>query len=466
MSINMTFTDFVTPIPADWLNNVNSVVNAFNITTPTRTVPSIAALRLVNHLINTNAFVTGYYAAGDGGGGNYFYDSTDVSSSDNGGTIIVAVDGARWKLTQAAQVTVRQFGAKGNGTTDDTVAVQAALTWAMAQQVSMRFPSGHYHFTAPLTVTFPAQLSTFTIIGDGPDLSILNWASGNGLTINYLGPQNSSNILTMSFTTSATNSGVGLKFNQTALSDPNPALNALSNIREVVFRGNDGYIVTACWATAFVSEGVSNVDLYSCYFGGNAALGGSGTGVLLEGTASLPPVVFNMVSCNFEWNLVGIQYGNYVQGVSITTTNFVGGSHGVLSAASLTNLDQLTVTSSQFNQALDNIVTQTNIANTMLIGNEVIVQSNASGFLLNAAGIYTIVGNTLAGNGFTNTNGIVINNSTGAGVITGNMLFGLTTAIFLQTGSNGVNVQSNAYTSNSNNVINLGFGNTVGGGSP
>ena len=94
-------------------------------------VSSVTALRaLLKTSPSSKAFVTGYYADGDGGGGAYYYDSADTTSSDNGGTIIVATDGGRWKLVYTGAVSLKQFGAKMDNVTVDTVAVQAAVTWA------------------------------------------------------------------------------------------------------------------------------------------------------------------------------------------------------------------------------------------------------------------------------------------------------------------------------------------------
>lgn len=99
-----------------------------------RVVDSIASLRALNHTFYTRAFVTGYYAAHDGGGGPYQVDPNDSSSADNGVTIIVASDGARWKLGWSSCLTPNQGGAHGDadpttGTgTDDTASFQNLIT--------------------------------------------------------------------------------------------------------------------------------------------------------------------------------------------------------------------------------------------------------------------------------------------------------------------------------------------------
>lgn len=92
-----------------------------------RVVDSIADLRALSKTTYTRAFVTGYYTAGDGGGGAYWYDPNDTSSADNACTVIVAADGGRWKLQYLEGISFHQAGAKGNGTTDDTSACQAAI---------------------------------------------------------------------------------------------------------------------------------------------------------------------------------------------------------------------------------------------------------------------------------------------------------------------------------------------------
>lgn len=114
-----------------------------------RVVDSISVLRGISKAVYTRAFATGYYLPHDGGGGAYQFDPADTTSTDNGGTIIVASDGGRWKLQYTSNVSVKQFGAKGDGTTDDTASINAGL----AAGIPLFFPLATYNCTAALTST-------------------------------------------------------------------------------------------------------------------------------------------------------------------------------------------------------------------------------------------------------------------------------------------------------------------------
>jgi hypothetical protein len=122
-------------------------------------VNSIAALRLLPTTDSKCALVTGYYAALDGGGGPYCYDAADTTTPDNGGTVIVAAGGARWKLLQKKGIDWRQFGAKGDGVADDTVAIQSALN----ASISMAVSAGTYLISQTLYI----QRSDVSVMGAG-----------------------------------------------------------------------------------------------------------------------------------------------------------------------------------------------------------------------------------------------------------------------------------------------------------
>lgn len=97
-------------------------------------VDTYASLIQITGLENQSMSMLGYYAAGDGGS-NEFYYSSSSTATHNGGTVIkpTAVSGAgRWLAVNPSTVNVAQFGAKGDGSTDDYAKIQAALTAAGA----------------------------------------------------------------------------------------------------------------------------------------------------------------------------------------------------------------------------------------------------------------------------------------------------------------------------------------------
>lgn len=124
-------------------------------------VNSIEALREVDRMKATKAYAAGYYIPGDGGGGLYALDAGDTASPDNGGTVIVASDGGRWKLCETGIVSVKQFGAAGNGSADDGAYIQAAVNALGGKRLF--FPKGVY-IAASITVA-----SSIEWVGEGPE---------------------------------------------------------------------------------------------------------------------------------------------------------------------------------------------------------------------------------------------------------------------------------------------------------
>ena len=143
--------------------------------------------------INPNDFVAGYVANvggyetwNDGGGGQFIYQPASVAA-DNDGTILQPVNGnGRWLRVYSGPINIRWFGATGDGTTDDTAAIQAAIDTAATgngetgpRGVALYVPAGAYAIT-----NVDLKRGTW-IEGFGPGVSIFRKTSTTGYAFDF-----------------------------------------------------------------------------------------------------------------------------------------------------------------------------------------------------------------------------------------------------------------------------------------
>lgn len=111
--------------------------------------------------------VDGYSSPGDRGGGLFWWNGSSTATAD-GGTIfqISGVATGRWFRLYSGPLNVHWFGAKGDGVTDDTSAINGAIAAANATTVGGRtvfLPSGSYRVSAGLS---PVTASGVYIVGE------------------------------------------------------------------------------------------------------------------------------------------------------------------------------------------------------------------------------------------------------------------------------------------------------------
>jgi hypothetical protein len=366
---------------------------------------------------------------------------------------------------------ILDYGGSNAGSIDNTTAFANTIAASPSGQACVYFPAGKYAFASAITYAFPSATSTLIIEGASAETTQLVWSAGGGLTLSLDGTYTSFHVRNLTLATGTTGSGTALTVNEQSGAQVNPGNQALSDVTNVSIRGSDAYAATHYWTTGIYVSQVSQINFEGVNIFGPSAVGGSG--VSLNGASAAATTVFNFHSCVFNYLTTGISYGTYVQGVTVNQSNFTGGAIGINVAASESGLDQLAVTGSQFENTSVGISASSYVPDSLIENNLFIVPAGAIAVQLSTSGLFSMVGNSIHGLSTSSTNGFVIANSQFGGAITGNSIYNVGTGIYLQSTSNGVNVQSNVYHGNSANVVNSGgavcpataSGNCLGGGS-
>jgi len=123
-----------------------TTIRAAQVAMPSVGIGTIAQLRAFPPpALPTEAVVSGYTLPHDGGGGRFRFDPGSCAS-DNQGTVIAPVPTppcGRWIRIDMESPSVKWFGARGDGQTADTDAIQAAVD-ALPPGATLRFPTGTY----------------------------------------------------------------------------------------------------------------------------------------------------------------------------------------------------------------------------------------------------------------------------------------------------------------------------------
>ena len=96
-----------------------------------------------------------------GAGGQVLKTDTTDRTTSPAANKIVDMD----TLRQSTAVSVKMYGALGNGSTDDSIAIQAALTAQAHVRSGLYFPCGTYITNAQLTLTVPGGNNAPSEIG-------------------------------------------------------------------------------------------------------------------------------------------------------------------------------------------------------------------------------------------------------------------------------------------------------------
>ena len=347
------------------------------------------------------------------------------------------------------------------GTTDMTTAISNAVAVAIAGNIQMRVPGGLYLCSSSIAFTLATTFASLSIFGDGAEVTEIVWSSGNGFAGTFNSKYNSVHVRDITLSTKQAFSGAAFSLTQTSASF---AIGPANDFTNVNIRGFDGYGGTNAWNYGISTNSVSNVSLSNVNVFGNSSASSSNTiAAYLQGSVTVPGVVFNFDSCSFDFCYYGILYGSYVQGVTVTGCNFTLDTIGVLyPTASGSTGDQLAISDSQFECTEFGILTQPSASilnNVQLTNNLFLVGAAASavGVQFNLAGYFSITGNDFnpqPPNAATAI-GIVLGAGSYPGAVLGNNFNGINQGIFVGSSAAISNIVINSNTFNGINVGSL-----------
>lgn len=190
--------------PADWNDLFADIEGAFNevrseLLDQTAFVSTRTAMAALSVTLYTHA-----YLKEAGREGLFLHVASSVPAGDSSQGIYVAsgTSGHHWKRVFAGDVSVRWFGATGDGATNDTTSVANALTWCQLNGHSLYLPGGTY-LSDPITHAPSAYAYQCHIHGESKLNTILKrrtsgasifFTLGSVLSTIYMGDMTISNI--------------------------------------------------------------------------------------------------------------------------------------------------------------------------------------------------------------------------------------------------------------------------------
>lgn len=334
--------------------------------------------------------------------------------------------------------------------TDNTAALAAAIAAILPTPGGcVYFPAGKYAFATDQVITIAAGLRSLSLVGDGPDASILYWPNASGgMTISESACENSFHVRFLTFTTGQANGGNALVIQQAGVNCSSGPY-ASNDVWDNGFRGDDGGDLTDYWGDSVLLENVWQTNIIGNTFIGSAA-GLGGDVELLGSGATQYTAVVNFTDNFFPHVAIGIIYGSYVQGVTVNHDNFTGGGVGIESGASETGvLSLLTVHDSQFNTTGVQIFLGTNIYQTDIhdnifygsAGNPIVEMDQPSPF--------TFANNQCDGLSLTLGTCLLVGSSAAStlngGTITGNHIYDIAKGFSILSGAQSMDIENNEF---------------------
>ena len=210
-------------------------------------------------------------------------------------------------------INVKTFGAMGDGSTDDTSAVQSAINTVSGAD-AVYFPAGIYKLTSALIMNG----MSVHLYGDGCRISILRWVSGGGLTYSTTDIAQTLIVSDLTLETEVANGGTAISGSWPSIGSSNNVGPAIQNV-EIL-----GATSSAYWTRCVDLANAFNGGMQNCFLssqGNRACL----HGIRLTGNST----DFRMANCEILFVDTGVEIVDTTQGVEIVNFFIVGVRVGI-----------------------------------------------------------------------------------------------------------------------------------------
>jgi hypothetical protein len=360
-------------------------------------------------------------------------------------------------------INVKTYGAKGDGSTDDTAAIQAAFDAIPTAGATVYFPPGTYNVTAQLTLTD----KPIHLFGDGMFISNIKWlssATSDGILLTQTDDDYTVTVEGLTLLSEKAAVGTALKIDMSGQVNGGGILDRTQPrvvIRDLAIEG-----ATSESTDAF-SVGLHCIDVIhlvidSFHFtgkkGGSAGTVDSSEAILLVTTTNAVEVFISNVWA--FWASVGLSISEY-EGVVLQNYNFVVVTKGVLFSSSGFK-PQISVLNGHVN-AFDTCIDITKATESRITGNLFFLQASAPangvGVKLTDCKYYEVSANVFSNGSGVNFDTIVLAGTTNNCHIGPNVFRSATTAVWLQGNSLNNVVDRQVFDSVTTKVLDSGTDN-------
>lgn len=393
----------------------------------------------------------------------YTQTNTSTGSSLIGVKVPVSTGVARQLYSKLLEIiSVRDFGATGDGSTDDTAAINAAIAFIPSTGGVLFFPAGTYRITGALSISN----RSITIVGEGEGVSIIKVdAAVDCINIVQNSEQYFTSIKNISLRTTQLNVGDAITIDYSAADTTGQTIQRCL-ISQVEIRGT-GEKGTAGFENGIVTTDLTNSIIECCSFGGyktaNTPAGRTNAVSFIKLQGANSPVEMFISNCKAYVCQNGVEIIGTIEGVYIEQCAFVQVGRGIYWHQSSGNRPLLFVRGchvncfwygiygSQIGQVniTDNLIYESLVADATTVGiyfTEALqgiikgnMLQNSGGFndfkpiVLDTDATYFIVSNNSMRGAF--TNGIEFKSGSANNIAIGNVINGTYTNSYLNNGT-------------------------------